>query len=66
MSAPTTLYADDDFDDLEFAAIVADFDTDQPDPRRRTSRAAERRAGREAIERELGIYRHRTGERREV
>lgn len=53
--------ADDDFDDFEFAAIVADFD--EPRPIRRPSRAAERRQSREVIERELGIRRHRTNER---
>ena len=60
MSSPTTTYADDAF---EFAAMVADFVTEQADPRtfRRPSRAVEEQ---EAINESLGIYRHRTTERR--
>jgi hypothetical protein len=62
MSAPTTTYAAGDFDDLEFGLLVADFDTEQADPRtfRRPSRAVEEQ---EAIKQSLGIYRHRTTER---
>ena len=63
MSSPTTTYADDAFDDFEFGLIVADFDTEQADPRayRRPSRAVEEQ---EAINASMGIYRHRTSERR--
>jgi hypothetical protein len=44
-----------------FDALVADLD--QPTRVRRLSRAAERREGRQAIALQLGIRRHRTGER---
>lgn len=47
----------DDDGDAEFEAIVANFSL------RRPSRAAERREGREQIERGLGINRHRKTER---
>lgn len=60
MSAPTIPAGSfDDFNDFEFEAIVADFDQ----PTFRPSRAAERREGREQIERDLGIRRHRSRER---
>jgi hypothetical protein len=62
MSTMTTTYADGSFDDFEFGLLVADFD--EPDrSTNRPSRAAERREGREQIERELGIRRHRSSER---
>lgn len=61
MSLATLSPMPDDFGDLEFAAIVAGFD--EPAPAQRPSRAAERRAAKEIIRRELGIVRHRTGER---
>jgi hypothetical protein len=61
MSLATLSPTPDDFDDLEFAAIVADFD--EPTPTRRPSRAAQRREARQQIDRQLGIRRHRTGER---
>lgn len=56
MSTPTLIRSDDDFDawESEFA-----------EPKHRPTRAAERRADREAIERQLGIVRHRSHERRE-
>ena len=65
MSAPTTLYAADSFDDFEFRLITADFDTATTDPRvpprrHRTSRAVEEQ---DAIRESLGIRRHRTDER---
>jgi hypothetical protein len=51
----------DDFD-VEFAAIVADFDldTDSRVPPRRPARTTERR---QAIHESLGIRRHRSSER---
>lgn len=72
MSMPTLTAGD--FDDFEFALIVADFRPDpEPDPdpepsepapptsySRRLSRGTEKRL---AINAELGIRRHRTGER---
>jgi hypothetical protein len=65
MSSPTTTLSAGDFDDFEFGLIVADFDTEQTDPRvpprRRMSRSVEEL---EAINESLGIYRHRTSERR--
>jgi hypothetical protein len=65
MSAPTTTYAVGDFDDLEFGLLVADFDTEQPDPRIPRQRVNRSTAEREAIEQSLGIYRHRSAERRD-
>jgi len=58
MSTPTLIRFDDDFDawESEFAEPARSF---------RPTRAAERRGDREAIERELGIVRHRSHERRE-
>lgn len=57
MSAPTIPAGS--FDDFEFEALVADFDQPTP-PIRRPSRTVARR---EAIDRGLGINRHRTSER---
>lgn len=64
MSAPVITAGDfDDFStDLEFAAIVADFDLDPRVPPRRTARSTARR---QAIAESLGIRRHRTSERRD-
>lgn len=66
----TTVHAPspaDDFSDFEFAAIVADFDREPSDTPAgyRLSRAAERREARQQINVQLGIHRHRTGERRD-
>lgn len=70
MSMPTLTAGD--FDDFEFELIVADFKPDpEPDPEpsepappasynRRLPRGTEKRL---AINAELGIRRHRTGER---
>jgi hypothetical protein len=62
MSIATLTRPADDFDEWEseFTADTTESTTYRP------SRAAERRADREAIDRGMGIYRHRTGERREV
>lgn len=74
MSMPTLIASADGFDDLEFELIVADFRPDpdpDPDPEpsepappasysRRLPRGTEKRL---AINAELGIRRHRTGER---
>lgn len=59
LSTLTTPGCDGWDDDLEFEAIVADFDQ----PTFRPSRAAVRREAREQIERDLGIRRHRSRER---
>ena len=55
---PPTARGGDDFNDLEFAALVADFD--QPPARLRPARGVERR---DAIHRSAGLLRHRTHER---
>jgi hypothetical protein len=49
------------------SAEADDFDRweDEFSPRRRPTKAARRRQDDEAIEHGLGIFRHRTGERRE-
>jgi hypothetical protein len=59
MSMPTITPTGDGFDDLEFALIVADFN---PARRSRPSRQVEET---EAINRSMGIVRHRTHERRD-
>lgn len=56
MSTQTLTPAFDDFDEWE---------SELAEPRHRPTRAAERRADREVIERQLGIVRHRSHERRE-
>lgn len=73
MSTATLTPAFDDFDDLEFEAIVADFHTPpvgeplpDPEPERtagRTHRASRAVEEREAIRRSLGETRHRSHER---
>ena len=69
MSMPTLTAGD--FDDFEFELMVADFNepTDEPVDGTVTPPARHRRPSRqveqtEAINESLGIYRHRTGERR--
>ena len=62
MSTTTFAPPTGDFDDFEFEAIVADFDTTAG---YRPTRAAERREARQQIDEQLGIYRHRTHERRD-
>jgi hypothetical protein len=66
----STLSPADDFEAFEFAEIVAGFHTqplgeplpdERPIPRQRSRKVEER----EAIAESLGIYRHRTGERRD-
>lgn len=56
MSVSTLIRSDDDFDAWE---------SELAESKHRPGRAAERRAAREVIDRELGIVRHRSHERRE-
>lgn len=65
MSVQTLSPAADDFDrwETELTQPLGEPEPPQPRPAFRPSRAAERRAHRELIDRELGIVRHRRTER---
>jgi hypothetical protein len=63
LSTNPTTFADDngDFDRYEFDLIVDGFD--EPTAIYRPTKAAERREGKQIADLQLGIRRHRTGER---